>query len=81
MGVLFVVHYKKERIFSMNNQRGSTQERGVGAVGATVTAPPTTSSTTNPFEAQQIRIAGHWRVLKKIGSGAFGDIYLGIILN
>jgi hypothetical protein len=31
----------------------------------------------NPFEAQQIRIAGHWKVLKKIGSGAFGDIYLG----
>lgn len=33
--------------------------------------------TSNPFEAQQIKIAGHWKVLRKIGSGAFGDIYLG----
>ena len=65
----------------MNNQRGTTQERGAGAVGAAATAPSTTSNTTNPFETQQIRIAGHWRVLKKIGSGAFGDIYLGILFR
>ena len=37
--------------------------------------------TSNPFEAQQIKIAGHWKVLRKIGSGAFGDIYLGNLLE
>lgn len=45
----------------------------VGTAPSTLTTP----GSSNPFEAQQIKIAGHWKVLKKIGSGAFGDIYLG----
>jgi hypothetical protein len=62
----------------MNNQRGTGQDRGGIVGGVAASASPAPTAAPNPFEAQQIRIAGHWRVLKKIGSGAFGDIYLGI---
>lgn len=34
-------------------------------------------STEPPAELLQIRIGGKWIVGKKLGSGAFGDIYIG----
>ena len=54
---------------------------GISGAGGTGRGNTNTPGGMNPFEGQQIRIAGHWKVLKKIGSGAFGDIYLGIYLN
>jgi hypothetical protein len=65
----------------MNNQRGTAPERGGIVGGVAASASAVSPAAPNPFEAQQIRIAGHWRVLKKIGSGAFGDIYLGIFIK
>jgi hypothetical protein len=43
-----------------------------------------TSSTTQntlPPSAQDIRVAGRFKLGKKIGSGAFGDIYLGKLVD
>jgi hypothetical protein len=37
----------------------------------------TASSHPDPFENSGIVIAGRWRIGKKLGSGAFGSIYLG----
>lgn len=39
----------------------------------------TTTANTLPPSAQDIRVAGRFKLGKKIGSGAFGDIYLGKI--
>lgn len=55
-----------------------------GGDGGAVATPadPTSSSSKNqntepPIDLLQIRIGGKWVVGKKLGSGAFGDIYIG----
>ncbi len=61
-------------------------ERRKYDVGETAAGPQATghsSSTKNtstepPAELTQTRIGGKWVMGKKLGSGAFGDIYIGI---
>lgn len=43
-------------------------------------ATPSSADPTNPFNTPRaVRIANKYVVLEKIGSGAFGDIYSGIL--
>lgn len=55
---------------------------GEGAAAGGGAVEPTSSSSKNqstepPADLIQIRIGGKWIVGKKLGSGAFGDIYIG----
>ena len=50
-----------------------------GGDGATAQASSSrqAASTEPPAELTQTRIGGKWVIGKKLGSGAFGDIYIG----
>lgn len=55
---------------------------GEGGAANEVVAEPQGSSSKNqttepPADLVSIRIGGKWNVGKKLGSGAFGDIYIG----
>lgn len=47
------------------------------AAGGHASTSKAAQSTEPPAELLQIRIGGKWIVGKKLGSGAFGDIYIG----
>ena len=51
---------------------------GKGNEGAAIPSSSTKNQSTEPpADLLQIRIGGKWVVGKKLGSGAFGDIYIG----
>jgi hypothetical protein len=50
---------------------------GEGASAAAQASSSKNTSTEPPAELTQTRIGGKWVVGKKLGSGAFGDIYIG----
>ena len=59
---------------------GTPGGAAVGNEGNVAGHPSTTKAaqtTEPPAELLQIRIGGKWIVGKKLGSGAFGDIYIG----
>lgn len=52
---------------------------GEGATAAETSAQPASKEKNSdpPADLLQIRVGGKWIVGKKLGSGAFGDIYIG----
>ena len=83
--MLFKIKYYIFTIKIEMERRKYDGGEGHNAVNNPVTneQAPTTASTTKPQNSEpptdllQIRIGGKWIVGKKLGSGAFGDIYIG----
>lgn len=56
---------------------GGNNETGAPANGGGHSSSTKNQNSEPPADLLQIRIGGKWAVGKKLGSGAFGDIYIG----
>lgn len=70
---------KSRRKTSMNNTGGATSGGQSGATAETPAHQSSSSSSSSSRSSKNtdLRVAGKYRLGKKVGSGSFGDIYLG----